>query len=464
MADAAHYRALLFPLVAGRPWIVAKDVLVACAREAETLAELGASGVFCLGGSRGTGELPDPARFPQAQLGIAGASIMGSIRAVEAAFAALPPAITARLDAFDPARRARVVASMFSAGMPLAGRPVYGARPAAWQALEDKTVCDELWDASGVRRASSEIVPATASALRRAADRLDAGLGTVWAGDNREGFHGGAEFLRWVRNEAQAAEAADFLAAHGNRARVMPFLDGLPCSIHALVLADAVIAFRPCELVVFRVPGSTRLEYAGSATFWDPLPTDREEMRRIARAVGRHLRERVGYRGVCTVDGVMTRGGFRPTELNPRFGAALSILAAGLPDLPLYLLHLAAAAGEDLDWRAEELEELVVASADLNRRGGGMRVLARRVEENQSLALVAAGEGWRAAGEGEEADAELTLGPGPLGGFLRVTLSPGRTPIGSSVAPRVAAAMRFAAARWDLDIPPLEAAPEVRGG
>ena len=462
MVDPPHYRSLLRTQVEGRPWIVAQDVLPACTGLAEALVELGADRVFCLAGARGVGDPPDVDRFPQAVLGIQGTSIMGSIRATQAAFTDLPADVRARLDDFDPDRAARVVANLFSEGTPLAGRREYGTRAPAWRALEDKTVIDRVWDEAGIPRAPSQVVAAEHDALRRAAAALDQGLGTVWVGDNREGFHGGAEYLRWVRNEAQGEEAAAFFAAHCDSVRVMPFLDGIPCSIHGLVFPDTEIALRPCEMVVFRVPGASRLAYAGSATFWDPPAADRDELRRAARAVGRHLRKRVGYRGFFTMDGVMTAAGFRPTELNPRFGAALGTMSFALPSLPLYLLHLAIVEGADLDWRPAALESLLVESADANRRARGVQLVEKRIEENHELAIVEERGSWRIATDTEVADATLQLGPNPMGGFLRVVLSPERTPIGPSVGPRVAGALRFASDHWGLGFPVLEPAPERR--
>ena len=43
----------------------------------------------------------------------------------------------------------------FSRASVLAGRPVYGARPATWGALEDKMIIDQLWDDAG--RAESTV-------------------------------------------------------------------------------------------------------------------------------------------------------------------------------------------------------------------------------------------------------------------------------------------------------------------
>jgi hypothetical protein len=78
---------------------------------------------------------------------------------------------------------------------------------------------------------------------------------------------------------------------HAHKARVKPFLAGIPCSIHGKVFEDHVLAFRPCELVVLRPRGSPRFRYAPAASFWDPPPADRAAMRQMARQVGVHLRD-----------------------------------------------------------------------------------------------------------------------------------------------------------------------------
>lgn len=74
--------------------------------------------------------------------------------------------------------------------------------------------------------------------------------------------------MRWVRTAEQAAEAATFFALRCDQVRVMPFLEGIPCSIHGIVLPDGVLAVRPCEMVVLRRPGEATFHYAQAATFW----------------------------------------------------------------------------------------------------------------------------------------------------------------------------------------------------
>src|SRR5437763_81823 len=105
------------------------------------------------------------------------------------------------------------------------------------------------------------------------------------------------------------------------------------------------------------------------ATWWDPPAAEREAMRAAARRVGATLRERVGYRGGFTADGVMTEEGFRPTELNARHGAGLWLLGAAAPDLHLDLVAQALQAGERLDLDLVWLEAAALDAADRDRRG-----------------------------------------------------------------------------------------------
>lgn len=85
----------------------------------------------------------------------------------------------------------------------------------------------------------------------------------------------------------------------------MPFLEGTPCSIHGIVLADEVVALRPVEMLVLR-QADGGLFYSGCASYFDPPKQHRESMRALARIVGAKLREEVKFRGAFTVDGVMT--------------------------------------------------------------------------------------------------------------------------------------------------------------
>ncbi len=462
MTDASYFRGLVESVIRGRPWVVAMDVLVPAATVAQQLLDLGATRVFAVGAARGAGELPDAEQIPQIALDNRGDDLMSAIRSGQELLANLPDAAREAIDRFDPEGVAEVIGTMFSDGRSVAGRPMYGARPASWQALEDKVRIDGFWDAAGVARAPSRTAPPDLASLSAAAQSLNRGAGTVWSGDDRAGFNGAAWGVRWVRTPEQAEEASAFFSEHCDRVRVMPFLEGIPCSIHGIVLPEQVLAVRPCEMVVFRRPGQARFHYAQAATFWDPPDLDREAMRGLARRVGEHLRRSVGYRGVFTVDGVLTVDGFLPTELNPRFGAALMIMSRGVPELPLYLLHLAMSAGADLNWRGDDLERLLVLSGDLHRQGSGSATLSRAIDEDLERGLVCGPDGWRFAVDDEPRDATFVLGPGPVGGYAKVLLDPDRTPRGPSVAPRIGAALAFVDRAMELGIGPLEPARDVR--
>ncbi|MEO0321705.1 MAG: hypothetical protein AAF447_02015 [Myxococcota bacterium] len=459
-ADVAHYRSELSRIIAGRRWLVATDVLVGAVRHANELLALGACDVFALGGTRGTGDID--VSYAAVALGVAGAAdMMEGIRAGEAALEALPPEVQARIDAFDPEHEARVLGTLFASDRPVAGRLKWGARPDRWAALEDKMRVDALWDRAGVTRAPSAVV--TVADAPAAHARLDAGRGTVWVADNRTGWHGGAQYLRWVRNAASMPEATRVLGAVADRVRVMPFLEGIPCSIHGAVFPGGeTIAFRPCELMVLRRPGSGELAYAAASTYWLPRESDAEVMREVARRVGAYLRDAHGYRGTFTVDGVMTREGFLPTELNPRYGAALGQLAAGEPELPLYVLHLALTAGEELEYRPGELERLVVEASLAQPAGRAHRLVPGPLPAREG-GLVFEGTTPRFAGEGEEPALTVRVGPAASGSIIMLFSRPGALPLGPPLAPRIAAAFAFLDREWSLGVGRLEAAPDVRG-
>jgi len=286
-----YWDELVATTVRGRKWVAAFDVLASAERFAERMASQGADSLFVLAGSRGVGELPAAGFASWHILDVEGTDLMDGIRRYEAALLELPDQAMAALDDYDPDRTARVIRTVFAVDHPVAGRASYGARPQAWvDALEDKTRVDEVWDAAAVERAPSVVVPAQPEALREAAAALDRGMGTVWAADNASGWHGGASYVRWLRHGFEA-DSAQLFSAVGDRVRVMPFLDGLPCSIHGMVIGGEVIVFRPVELLIFRRAGSSRFLYAGASAAWDPPPAVTESMRSAARRVGEHIRD-----------------------------------------------------------------------------------------------------------------------------------------------------------------------------
>jgi biotin carboxylase len=199
--------------------------------------------------------------------------------------------------------------------------------------------------------------------------------------------------------------------------------------------------------------------YAGTATFYDPPPEARHEMRAAARRVGDGLRERIGFRGAFTVDGVITVDGFLPTELNPRSGAGLMPLGAALPALPLHLLHLAARDDQDFEARPAELERLVVEAADHSRRGAAYTDTRVTFTETLTHRVVYDGNECRVAAAGEQEDATITIGPSNVGGFVRIAPDLERTPAGPSIAPLAIAGFTLADREWATGIGPIGSKP-----
>jgi hypothetical protein len=465
MEDTSHWREILTEVYGGRDWLLAFDVLAATPVVVDALDALGAGRLMCVSGTHGAGATPDPSRVPeQVVLGVApAASLMEAIWATQAALADVPDGVRARVDAWDPEGRARSIGTLYDGGFPVAGRAKFGARAPKWMALEDKTVVDALWAEAGLAAAPHAICALDdLDALRAAHAALDAGLGTVLAGDARSGFHGAASMLRWVRDDAALTRAAAELSVHCGAARVMPFLEGVPCSVHGVVFPEHVVAVRPCEMMVLRREGADTLMYTGTSTLWDPPPARREEMREAARRVGAHLRARYGYRGAFSLDGVMTAEGFRPTELNPRFGAALNSVTVGLTDFPFKLLNLAVVEGVEADWQPERLEQVLVRLADAHRHHRTMAVVSADIADHPPLALDldAHGEPVDAA-DPDDATVRVITGDHPMGGVVLVSYAMDRMTPGPSAAPLSRAVLAHLDERWGLGLGGLACAVDV---
>ena len=225
--DESYWIELLRPVLTGRRVIITGGPVAGLVGKARLARSLGAERPFILGNEGlGTGELPSEDEAEVFALDVsdaAGTTMMHAVRAGAAALADLPADALAAIDRYDPDRSALVLGSFLNEHPSVAGRRCLAYRKPEWVALEDKLLADALWDRAGVARAPSAVVPATRDALVDAATELDAGAGTVWVGDAREGFHGGGEYARWIRIVDDVPEAAAFLAAHCDRARVMPF-------------------------------------------------------------------------------------------------------------------------------------------------------------------------------------------------------------------------------------------------
>lgn len=344
---------------AGRPVLMGPGVLAGHTQHVGWFRELGCP-VLVVSTARGAGPVPAPGECEVVEVVPPPAATMtDEVRQLDRMARNLPPGAAAAIERFDPERRGIWFASPFvTTDEPIDGRPVTFGRPAAFLALEDKMLADAVWDAAEVPRASYRIVPTDRAALAEATAELSGPLGAVWSGDARDGLNGGGNYVRWVVDAADQGSAAWFFRPRCDRVRVMPFLDGVPCSIHGFVLPDGTAALRPVEIVSLRNLAERRFVYAGLGTFWDPPEDDREEMRAAARRVGDHLAAAYGYRGTFGIDGVLTADGFRPTELNTRMSAGATLVCD--VDRRFFTL-LQAALVDDIDTgvTAADLESLV---------------------------------------------------------------------------------------------------------
>ncbi|HUV17976.1 MAG TPA: hypothetical protein VMW33_05785 [Ilumatobacteraceae bacterium] len=432
----------------GRSVVLAGAMGTSWTEHIELLRSVGVSKLLVVATEgRGAGPLPDvPTVIVEPAPGL---SQMERIHAADRILHEPTSDMVATIEAFDPSGEALVVATFLSTASHLVGRPMVASRRPEWLALEDKVVVDAFWDRAGIERQPSRVVGLGEAG--RAASAVDRGDGTVWAADAREGFHGGATQTYWVRDSASRDRAVAGLASVCESVRVMPFLEGVPCSIHGIVLPDGVAVLRPVEMVTLR--RGYEFSYAGCATYWDPDPVAREQMRTAARHAGDRLRDEVDFRGTFTVDGVVTSDGFWPTELNPRFGAGIMTIARGT-GIPMVLVNDLIVGGHDIGRTALALEADVVTHGDA-RRGGGTWHGGLDIETELESEPVQYRDGtWSWAEPGGPIAGRVTSGAG----FVRCLYDQASTPLGPSTGPRAVAFWDFAAHEFGTDTAGLTAA------
>jgi hypothetical protein len=441
----------------GKMWLLLPDAAAAATPLVENLNEWGVAGIMIVAAIEGVGEPPKVDRIHYTRT--SGDTVMGGVRAYLKSVEHPSALLLGSVEVFDPEQKAMVLGGGFSRLDTLAGRPVYGARPEAWGALEDKTTVDQLWDDAGARRAPSVVVP-VAKAVATSIS-LDFENGSVWAADNAEGWHGGGEYVRWVQSAGDAAAAVEWFSIHAETVRIMPFLDGIPCSIHGFVTRDGVAVFRPMEMIILRHAEKHEFVYAQAANFWDPAENVRDEMRGAARRVGELLGKGHGYLGGFGIDGVCTREGFLPTELNPRISIGHG-LQARAADIPLGTIERMLVEG-DIEADAHELEESVNAAVEEERRGGMLLPLTKEYRAAETGISFESGRAIAVDVDGES-DAKMEISPAAMGSIIILRLDPARTPIGPSVAPKAIMAIDLARELWGVEMPPLVAAPDLCTG
>lgn len=400
---------------------------------------------------RGVGEVPDCLTYVGEMPD--GLASMDRIRLGNRALVEPSDDLVHAIDKFDPDGVAIVVGSFLNEAPSVAGRRAVNFRRPEWLRYEDKLEVDALWHRAGIAAVPTEVVDIDEAP--EASARLDRGLGAVWAVDASQGWHGGAHGLHWVRDQDAAAGTVESLRGTSRRVRVMPFLEGIPCSVHGIVCPDGVVALRPVEMVTLRA--ESRLVYCGCATFWDPPAHVREEMRLVVRRVGALLRTEAGFAGAFTVDGVVTVDGFRPTELNPRAGAGLVTIGRGLAeDYPLTVLCDLVASGHDLGRSAHEWEAELLDTADRSRSGGTWTFGQDPTNPVNAVRVAFDGVEW-IDDPIDGPQAEATVGSG----FARCRLDADTWPVGPSVAPAAAAFYKWCDTNTGTKFGPMTPATDV---
>ena len=191
--------------------------------------------------------------------------------------------------------------------------------------------------------------------------------------------------------------------------------------IHGIVFPDYVAALRPTEMIVLRKPETLEFFYGGTATYWDPSSSDREDMRSIAKKVGKALRTLVNYRGIFSIDGIITLEGFRPTELNTRSGAGIIPIVAGMNNFPLNLITQTLFNPSNIDYKPEELEAFLIKNADQHRGGGTWRDFPKDLVINEYQVKLGS-NGWEWS-DAKVSDAKVIIEPRAHRSFIRLSLN-----------------------------------------
>lgn len=441
---------------AGRPALLGPGVLAAYPSVAAWLQLLDCP-VLVVATARGTGPVPTGVRVIEIESPPV-TSATEELRVIDQLARTLPDAVLAELDEFDPERRGFWWCGPFVTNdEPVAGRPVLFGRSRRQLAMEDKLFAERLWDEAGITHAPSRVVPVERDALAAATSELATDLGAVWSGDARDGFNGGGNYVRWVTTDRGQDAAYGFFAPRCDQVRVQPFLDGVSCSIHGVVVPDGTATFRPVEIVTLRNRERLRFVYGGLSTWWDPPAADREYMREVARTVGDHLSRNHDYRGFFGIDGVLTADGFLPTEINTRMPAGATTLAKVDARL-LHFVHSHLVSGLDPGITAAELETLVPLM-DAARIGDPKSFGPEAVGEAVDYPVSVDEHGLRRT-EAETGNV-FAISDNPSGYFA--TIRPcSALSLGDRLAPITVQLMRHLDEHFGTDHGELEAAPDVR--
>ncbi|BCL16001.1 hypothetical protein [Micromonospora sagamiensis] len=331
-------------------------------------------------------------------------------------------------DAFDPDHTATLVLPDPLDPPDAGNRRRFGFRRPAWRLFEDKTMVDTLWDAAGVPRAPSIVGDGTAD-LSVLGAIVDQGTGVVCSCQPRgAGPSAGGDGIWWWR-EGPPPTTIPTAGPGTWRVRLMPLLEGVPVRLHGLALTTRIIPFPPMELVTLPRPGQGTFLCAGAV----PLLDDAADLVTHTERIGVGLRERLGYRGGFSVDGILTPSGFQPTDFNARLTSAMEAAPSDRRVL-LHAVNLLAREGNEPDTGAVEqlAEDLFTIGTSCTIFGA-----ATHADDRASRTTSVRWDGDRLVpAPSGAADGRLLITPSPRGWLLTATLATARLPGGGRVGPR----------------------------
>ncbi|MBD1227873.1 hypothetical protein [Xenorhabdus griffiniae] len=243
------------------------------------------------------------------------------------------------LDKIDPEKNITFLGGVRLALSPLAGRSVYGWQRPEWAKFEDKTYIDENFHRWGINTPPYKIIAPDFNDAVATFHLLNKGKGVILAADSSKSFKAGSEGLSWIKDHHKLAKALDKFHDQTEKLRMAEFIQGIPCSILAMVLPNGVAVFDPIEILTVFEKSTSQLLFCGSSNRWRP-GKNAEIMRDYTRLAGEKLAEEVGYRGLFSLDGIWTGSEFFATEINPRHASGLGLNRA-VPLFPDYLFNRA---------------------------------------------------------------------------------------------------------------------------
>ncbi|MBI6548496.1 hypothetical protein [Xenorhabdus lircayensis] len=221
----------------------------------------------------------------------------------------------------------------------LTDRSIYGWQRPEWAKFEDKIYIDDSLRRWGINTPSYKIIDPVLNDAVAAFHLLNKGKGVVLAADNSKLFNAGSSGLSWIKDHHEIADVLDKFRDKTRKFRMAEFIQGVPCSILAMVLPNGVAVFDPIEILTVFEKTTNQLLFCGSSNRWQPGKFA-DIMRDYTRLAGEKLAGEVGYRGIFSLDGIWTGSEFFATEINPRHASGLGLHRA-VPLFPAYLFNRA---------------------------------------------------------------------------------------------------------------------------